>query len=140
MILGFAGVVSATVMTRQLAVLEPLVDGCGDEDFDRFMAGGTKAMLRSKGFESDRLKEAMTMGAVVTEFQRSLDDIRQRGMEAGQMRVLRQQAAHKFGRRTAEELARLLAQIHDGEEISRIAAAVVDCDAPDDFLARVRGG
>ena len=26
----------------------------------------------------------MTIGAVVTEFQRSLDDIRQKGMEAGQ--------------------------------------------------------
>ena len=140
MILGFAGVVSAKVMTRQLAVLEAVVDGCGDEDFDRFMARGTKAMLRSKGFESERLKEAMTMAAVVTEFQRSLDDIRQAGMEAGQVTVLRQQAARKFGRRTAEELSRLLAQIHDGEEISRIAAAVVDCDAPDDFLARVRGG
>ncbi|MXY30701.1 MAG: hypothetical protein F4Y48_05775 [Gammaproteobacteria bacterium] len=93
-------------------------------------------MLRSKGFESERLEEAMTMGAVVTEFQRSLDDIRQ----DGQMRVLRQQVARKFGRRTAEELARLLAQIHDEEEISRIAAAVFDCDAPDGFLARVRGG
>ena len=76
------------------------------------------------------------MGAVVTEFQRSLDDIRQEG----QVRVLRQMAARKFGRRTAEELARLLAQIHDEEEINRVAAAVVDCDAPDDFLARVRGG
>jgi len=140
MILGFAGVVSAKVMTRQLAVLEAVVDGCGDEDFDRFMARGTKAMLRSKGFESERLEEAMTMGAVVTEFQRSLDDIRQAGMEAGQVTVLRQQAARKFGRRTAEELSRLLAQIHDGKEISRIAAAVVDCDGPDDFLARVRGG
>lgn len=109
-----------------------------------FMARGTKAMLRSKGFESERLKEAMTMAAVVTEFQRSLDDIRQEGMEAGmeagQVTVLRQQAARKFGRRTAEELSRLLAQIRDGEEISRIAAAVVDCDAPDEFLARVRGG
>ena len=75
------------------------------------------------------------MGTVVTEFQRSLNDIRQKG----QVTVLRQLAARKFGRRTAEELARLLAQIHDGEGISRIAAAVVDCDVPDDFLARVRG-
>ena len=25
-------------------------------------------------------------------------------------------------------------------QISRVAEAVVDCDAPDDFLARVRGG
>ena len=72
MILGVAGVASETVMTRLLAVLEPVVDGCGDEDFDRLMAQGVKAMLRSKGFESDRLEEAMTMGAIVTEFQRSL--------------------------------------------------------------------
>ena len=98
---------------------------------------GVKAMLRSKGFESDRLAEAMTMGAVVTGFQRSLDDIRQEGREAGQVTVLRQLAARKFGRRTAEKMARLLAQIHDGEQISRVAAAVVDCDVPDDFLARV---
>ena len=56
------------------------------------------------------------------------------------MRVLRQQAARNFGRRTADELARLLAQTHDGEQISSIAEAVADCDARDDFLARVRGG
>ena len=80
------------------------------------------------------------MGSIVTEFQRSLDDIRQEGMEVGQMRVLRDQAARKFGRRTAEKLARLLAEVHDGEQISRVAEAVVDCDGPDDFLARVRGG
>ena len=49
------------------------------------------------------------MGSIVTEFQRSLDDIRQEGVEVGQMRVLRDQAARKFGRRTAEKLARLLA-------------------------------
>ncbi len=140
MILGLAGVASATVMRKQLAVVRRVVAGCGDEDFDRFMARGVRAMLRSKGFDSDRLEEAMTMGTIVTEFQRSLDDIRQEGMEVGQMRVLRDQAARKFGRGTAEELARLLAEVHDGEQISRVAAAVVDCDAPDDFLARVRGG
>ena len=66
--------------------------------------------------------------------------LRERLMEVGQMRVLRDQAARKFGRRTAGKLARLLAEVHDGEQISRIAEAVVDCDAPDDFLARVRGG
>ena len=36
-------------------------------------------MLRSKGFSREQLEEAMSMGTVVTEFQRSLDDIRWQG-------------------------------------------------------------
>ena len=62
--------VSATAMRQQLAALRPVVAGCGDEDFDRFMARGGRAMLRSKGFESDRLEEAVAVGTIVTECRR----------------------------------------------------------------------
>ena len=103
------------------------------------MARGAKAMLRSKGFDTDQLKEAMTMRTVETEFRRSWHAVRQQGIEAGQRMLLRLQAARKFGSETTEELARLLARTPDGEQISRVATAIVDCDAADDFLARVRG-
>ena len=83
------------------------------------------------------------MATVETEFRRGWDAVRQQGIErgigVGQVRILRHLAARKFGRATAEELARLLGRTPDGEQISRVAAAIVDCDAADDFLARVPG-
>ena len=139
MMLGLAGVAAETDMIEQVPTLRRVVEGCGDEDFDQFMARGVKAMLRSKGFDTDQLKEAMTMATVETEFRRGWDHVRQEGIEAGQLTLLRHQAARKFGSETAEELARLLARTPDGEQISRVATAIVDCDAADDFLARVRG-
>lgn len=139
MMLGLAGVAAETEMIEHVPTLRRVVEDCGDEDFDQFMARGVKAMLRSKGFDTDRLKEAMTMEAVETEFGRGWDAVRQQGIEAGQLTLLRLQAARKFGSGTAEELGRLLARTPGGEQIGRVAAAIVDCEAADDFLARVRG-
>ena len=140
MILALAGVASAAELGERLPVLRRVVEACDDEDFDRFMARGVKAMLRSKGFDSDQLEEAMTMGTVETEFRRGWNEVRQQGIEVGQVRVLHHLAARKFGRQTADELARLLGRTLDGERIDRVAAAIVDCDAADEFLARVRCG
>ena len=142
MILGLGGVASEAGVTEQLPTLRRVVEECDDEAFDRFVARGVKAMLRSKGFDSDRLEEASTMATVETEFRRGWDAVRQQGIEqgigVGQVRILRQQATRKFGREIAEELARLLAPTPDEERIGRVAAAIVDCEAADDFLARVR--
>ena len=140
MILGLAGLASAAELGERLPVLRRAVEGCDDEDFDRFMARGVKAMLRSKGFDSDQLEEAMTMGTVDTEFRRGWNEVRQQGIEVGQVRVLRHLAARKFGRQTADELARLLGRTPDGDRIDRVAGAIMDCDGADEFLARVRGG
>ena len=74
-----------------------------------------------------------------THNRRGWDDVRRQGIGVGQVRILSQQATRKFGRETAEQLARLLGRNPDGERINRVAAAMLDCDAPDDFLARVRG-
>ncbi len=82
----------------------------------------------------------MTMGTVETESRRGWNEVRQRGIEVGQVRVLRHLAARKFGRQTADELARLLGRTPDGDRIDRVAVAIVDCDDADEFLARVRGG
>ena len=148
MMLGLAGVAAGADMRDQLPVLRSVVEGFGDEDFDQFMARGAKAMLRSMGFDTDQLKEAMTMARVDTEFRRGWDAVRQEGIEVGreqgvgvgQARILNDLATRKFGEETAKELSRLLARTTDGEQINRVAAAIVDCDVPDEFLARVRGG
>ena len=132
----------AELIDEQLPTLRRVVQECNDEDFDQFVARGVKAMLRSKGFDSDRMEEASTMATVETEFRRGWDAVRQQGLEQGiglgQVRILRHLAARKFGRATAEELARLLAPAPDEERIGRVAAAIVDCEAADDFLASVR--
>ena len=88
------------------------------------------------------------MGAVVTEFQRSLDDIRQEGIaqgiaqgrEQGQVAVLIQQIARKFGQGTAEEVRRLIAGSPGRDRIAWVSAAILDCDAAEEFIARLREG
>ena len=137
-VLGLSGVTTAAQMRTALTVLQPLVEACEDGDFDRFMARSVKAMLRSKGFSNRQLEEAMTIGTVTTEFQRSLDDIKQQGIEQGQVAVLVQLIARKFGQGTAEEVQRLLVGGPGRERIAWAAAAILDCDTPEEFLARVR--
>lgn len=83
------------------------------------------------------------MDTVVTEFQRSLDEIRQdgraQGIEQGQMAVLVQLIGRKFGQGTAEEVQRVILESSGRDRIAWVAAAILECDTPEDFLARVRG-
>ena len=138
-VLGLAGVSTAAEMRTQLPLLKGVVEACEDEDFDRFMAHRVRAMLFLKGVSGEQLEEATTMGAIATAFQRSLDDIRREGRQEGQARLLHQLATRKFGPEIADELQQMLKRTSDPEQISRIAAAVLDCDAASDFLARARG-
>ena len=78
------------------------------------------------------------MGTVVTEFQRSLEDIRQEGREQGQVSVLVQQIARKFGERTADEVRQSILGSPGGDRIAWVAAAILDCDTREEFLERVR--
>ena len=133
-VIGLSGVKTAAQMRAALKVLLPLVEAFRDEDFDRFMARAVKAMLRSKGFPNQQVEEAMTMGAVVTEFQRSLEDIRREGQAA----VLAQQIARKFGERTADEVRRSILGSLGRDRIALVATAILDCDTREEFLERVR--
>ena len=123
-----------------LTVLLPLVEACEDEDFDRFMARSVKAMLLSKGFSSQQLEEAMTMSTVVAKFQRGWDEVRQEGVEQGQVAMLVQLIERKFGQGTAEEVRRLIVGGPGRDRIAKVAAAILDCDTPEDFVGRVREG
>ena len=137
---------TAAQLRATLPDVRRLVEACEDEDFDRFMARSVTATLRSKGFSNRQLEEAMTMDTVVTEFQRSLDEIRQEGHAEGraeghaegQVAVLVQQIAQKFGRRTAEEVQRLIVESPARDRIALVAAAILECDTPEELLARVR--
>ena len=80
------------------------------------------------------MEEAMTMSTVVSEFQRSLDDIRQEGKAA----VLVQQILRKFGQETAEEVQRSILESPSRDRIALVAAAILDCDTREEFLERVR--
>ncbi len=80
------------------------------------------------------------MDTVTAAFQRSLEEFRQEGREQGQVTLLRQQAARKFGPSTAEEVSRLLADVPDPVTIARISEAILNCDRAEEFLACVRGG
>jgi len=133
-VLGLSGVTTAVQARAALAVLLPLVEACEDEDLNRFKARSVKATLVSKGFSSRQLEEAMTMSTVVTEFQRSLDDIRREG----QATVLVQQILRKFGQETAEEVQRSILESPGRDRIALVAAAILDCDTREEFLARVR--
>ena len=108
------------------------------------------------------------MQTVVTAFERSLDEIRQegrkqgirqgrrqgirqgheqgirqgrkQGIELGRVSVLRELAARKFGPAVSEDLAELLGQTPDPERVAKATEALLECDAAEDFLAKVRKG
>ena len=124
-VMGFSGVTTAVQMRPALTVLRELV-----EPFEDTESQSVKAMLRSKGFSSQQLEEAMTMGNVVTEFQRSLDEIRQQGVaqgreqgrEQGKVAVLVQLIARKFGQGPAEDVRRLIVGSPGRDRIAWVAA------------------
>ena len=153
-------------MRAELRVLLRVVRDCEDEDFDRFLTATVQALLCSKGMTTEGLEKATTMRTAVTAFERSLDEIRQegreqgiregleqgiregleqgireehlQGIELGRMSVLRELAARKFGPAVAEELVRLLDRTADSGGVARATEALLDCDAAEDFVKRVR--
>ena len=127
-------------MRSELPELRRVIEKCGNEDFDKFMAGTVKEVLLSEGYTSRQLEEAMTMGTVQTAFQRGLEEMVQQGMEQGQTRILQRQVTRRFGSETAAELSRLLLRFSNPEGIARAADAILDCDSGEEFLARVREG
>ena len=150
MLLGLAGLSSAQDMRAELRALLRVVRDCEDEDLDQFLTHTVQALLRSKGMSSEELEEATTMQTMVTAFERSLDEIRQegrkqgirqgrkQGIELGRVRVLRELAARKFGPAVAEDLVTLLGRTPDPDRVARATEALLDCDAAEDFVKRVR--
>lgn len=129
-------------MRPQLGALSRATEACRDEDFDRFMGGCVRAMLVSRGFSGEQLEEAMTMGSVMTAFERGMEELvsrgRVEGIEQGRALMLRQMAARKYGSETAEQLSRLLTRLPDPERVNQVARAILECGSSEEFIARVR--
>ena len=62
----------------------------------------------------------------------------EQGIEQGQVAVLVQLVARKFGQGTAEEVQQLIVGSAGRDRIAWVAAAILDCDTPEEFLVRVR--
>ena len=61
-------------------------------------------------------------------------------IQLGRASVLRELAARKFGPAVAEDLVRLLDRTPDPDRVARATEALLECDAAEDFLARVQEG
>ena len=58
-------------------------------------------------------------------------------MAEGQSKVMRRQAARKFGTETADRLAERLAEIEDPERAGEVGEWILECDSGEELLARV---
>lgn len=85
------------------------------------------------------LKEAGMIYAGVEELkERARNEGIGRGRAEGRATMVCRQARLKFGRPTAERLARLLEGISDPERIARIGDRIIECETGTELLARAR--
>ena len=61
---------------------------------------------------------------------------RQEGLQEGRQSLLRQLALQKFGPEVVRELANLFDQLADPARVDTLAAAIIECDTGDEFIAR----
>lgn len=83
------------------------------------------------------LKEAGMIYAGVEELK---ERAHREGLGRGRATMVCRQARLKFGAETAEELARLLAEITDPDRIARIGDRIIMCDTGAELLASIRKG
>lgn len=154
MVLGLAREWTPSDMQAELPRLRRVVEKCGNQGFDTFMAACIRAMLVSRGYSHALVERAITMEKVVTAFERGLKEmvhqgreqgIRQgrqqgirQGRQQGQVLILQQIAARKFGSKAAVALSSFLDQLSGAEPLDRITNAILECDASEDFIARLR--
>ena len=123
LVLGLARNLSAEDMAAQFSALLLAVEKQGDADLDAFMVEMGYTMLTLRDYpELLKREEAKTMAEMVDRFQRSLDELVERGVrqgikqgiqrgarrgrQQGQTLVLRRLIERKFGEETAGQLAR----------------------------------
>ncbi len=79
-----------------------------------------------------------TMAELVDTFQRSLDELFDRGAREGTRRILRRLVTRRFGEETAGRLSRLLKELSDPEDIGKVSDALLECGTGEEFIERVR--
>ena len=147
LVLGLARNLSAQDMAARMSALRMAVEQYGDADLDAFLFERICTMLELRGYSEGltQLRER-TMAEMVDRFQRSLDELVQKGLRQGiqqgaregQATVLRRIIARKFGDDTARRLSALLDDVSGSEEIDRVTDALIECGTGEEFLERVR--
>lgn len=150
----------ATLTTVE--TLRQVAEETGD-DYDHFMAECVAEVLVStRRITRDQLREVRTMGQMSAAYHQSLEEYgrkwfrpkwfrqgRDEGIRQGRdegireerrehVRVLCQRTRERFGASVAEELAALLGDNPDPEQLLDAAGAVVSCGDEDELLNRVR--
>ncbi|MCY3612417.1 MAG: Rpn family recombination-promoting nuclease/putative transposase [Gemmatimonadetes bacterium] len=137
------------------------------DDYDHFMAECVAEVLVStRRITRDQLREVRTMGQMSAAYHQSMEEYgrkwfrpkwfregRDKGRDEGirqgrdegvrqerreHVRVLCRRARERFGRELAEQLAALLGDNPDPEQLLDAAGAVVSCSTGDELLNRVR--
>ena len=163
LVTALVGVVRARTQDDLVMRLNRLHDQLGNDRegaLDRALTMWTKRLLSSLHTPLAELAAATTLKEVlemikptgewaVRWYEDGLEEGREQGREQGrkqgrkqgrsegQVLVVRQLAIRKFGAETARRVSEALDQLSDPEEIRAVADAVIDCDTPEDFLARV---
>ena len=151
LVLGLARNVSARDMAARMLALRMAVERYGEADLDAFLFERMYTMLELRGYTEGltQLREK-TMAELVDRFQRSLDELVQkgrrqgiqqgarRGRQEGQALVLRRIIARKFGDDTAGQLSALLDDVSASEDIDRVTDALIECGTSEEFIERVR--
>ena len=151
LVLGLARNLSARDMAARMSALRMAVERYGEADLDAFLFERMYTMLELRGYTEGltRLREK-TMAELVDRFQRSLDELVQkgrrqgiqqgarRGRQEGQALVLRRIIARKFGDDTAGQLSALLDAVSGSEHIDRVTDALIECGTSEEFIERVR--
>lgn len=147
LVLGLARNLSARDMAARMSALRMAVERYGEADLDAFLFERMYTMLELRGYTEGltQLREK-TMAELVDRFQRSLDELVQkgrrqgarRGRQEGQALVLRRIIARKFGTDTAGRLSALLDDVSGSEDIDRVTDALIECGTSEEFIERVR--
>ena len=135
LVLGLARTLSVGDMAAQMAALQRALERHGDADLDASMVERMDTMLESRKYPKElKVGGARTMAEMVDRFQRSLDEL----VQKGRTQVLRRQAARRFGEETAGRLSKLLEELSDLEGIDKVSDALIECATGEEFIERVR--
>ena len=108
LVLSVARSHGAEDMAAQVAALRATVEELGDASLDAFVVERLDTLLELRDYRRHlKLGGAKTMDELTERFQRSLEELVQRG----EARVLHRQIAHRFGEETAVRLAERLDEL-----------------------------
>ncbi|MDE2796702.1 MAG: hypothetical protein OXL34_17945 [Gemmatimonadota bacterium] len=133
--LGLARNLAPEEMAVQLSALWRTIERHGDPGLAGVIARTVDTMLQLRDYPARLMKGgAKTMAEVVDRFQQGMDEL----VQWGELRVLRRQAARRFGEEAAGQLAELLTEVSSPEQIDKVIDALLECATGDDFIERVR--